>query len=168
MKEVKLTNYGVTLVDDEDFEKVSQFNWMAYLNGGRLYAITNKFPQIWMHRLIMGVSDPEILVDHSDKNGLNNRKYNLRICNKRLNAANSDIRRDNTSSFKGVSGSKSSINPWMAYIKSHGIRRYLGIFPTKEEAALAYDKAAMKHFGEFASLNFPKESYLGWDGLGLS
>ena len=73
-------------VDSEDFEKVSKYRWIIQKNGwGQIYAYSHKEKTL-MHRLIMEC--PE-MIDHANGNGLDNRKSNLRICDKRLNMANS-------------------------------------------------------------------------------
>jgi hypothetical protein len=106
---------------------------------------------VYMHRQIMG--EPEgLLVDHIDRDGLNNRRSNLRTCDSEGNARNRSRRRDNTTGFKGVYRGKDCIG-WIAKIQD----TYLGMYPTAEEAARAYDTAAVRTFGEFASLNFPDD-----------
>lgn len=90
-------------------------------------------------------------IDHKDGNRNNNRRDNLRSCDNRLNQGNARIRADNTSGFKGV-GFYKPTGKWRARIRDHGVRRSLGYFDTKEEAADAYAAAAKEIFGEFARL----------------
>ena len=108
-----------------------------------------------MHQLIM--QRPKGLdVDHINHDGLDNRKINLRLCTRSQNSQNKRIRRDSNSGYKGVTpvGRK-----WAAYIgdpqtpatRKRQIR--LGTFATREEAALAYNKAARELYGAFAQLN---------------
>jgi hypothetical protein len=89
MKEIRLTQEKVTLVDDEDYEYLNQFKWYAHLNpDGKFYAMRMK-PEIKgtrrgvinMHRVIMKC-DNGVCVDHINRNSLDNQKCNLRICNK--------------------------------------------------------------------------------------
>jgi hypothetical protein len=101
----------------------------------------------------LGVTDSTILVDHKDNNGLNNQKYNLRVCTQWQNLRNSTRRSNNTSGFKGVSRFR---NKWISRIRTDEGRICLGTFNTPEEAAIAYDEAALKYHGEFANLNFPE------------
>lgn len=92
---------------------------------------------------------PDGWLDHADGNRSNNRIANLRIASKTMNAANSAIRSDNTSGYKGVSWVK-RLGRWKAQIRFEGKTKELGRFDTKEEAARAYALAAAELFGEFA------------------
>ena len=161
MKEIPLTQGKVALVDDEDFEKVSQFQWYANRigKGDHWYATRNvrrngkRRPEL-MHRVIMGLEygDPR-QVDHRDRvNTLDNRKCNLRVATRPQNSRNIGVPKHNTSGFKGVSWRKQD-DKWGANIKVNGVQRYLGSFPTKELAAVAYDAAAIELHGEFACTN---------------
>lgn len=91
-------------------------------------------------------------LDHIDGDVTNNWIGNLRLAKRSWNAVNSGLRKDNTSGFKGVTKLKKG---WRARIGYQGKFYYLGQFETAEEAALAYDKAAIKYFGRFSRLNFP-------------
>lgn len=93
MKEVKLTRGYVALVDDEDFERVSQHTWHVKHDHRNVYACTNivcdgKRVYVRLHRFIVGIYDPEIEVDHEDHNGLNCQKHNIRKANSEQNAYN--------------------------------------------------------------------------------
>jgi hypothetical protein len=161
MKEVVLTNGDVALVDDEDYEIVTSYTWRRWGRHNVWYAYTTSQPNILMHRLIMGL--PDGIIDHKDKNGLNNQKANLRVCTNAENIRNSRKRKDNTSGYKGVifkcayhKGKKYPLKkPWQAYIHFNKKQIHIGYYHTSEEAARAYDKKAKKYFGEFACLNFP-------------
>src|SRR5690242_203106 len=104
MKEIQLTHGQVTIVDDEDFEWLSQWKWYAQLNqsDGKYRAVRNKRigPRnedrkimIWMHREILGAGN-EIKVDHKNHNPLDNRKINLRLATSSQNNMNAAIRKD--------------------------------------------------------------------------
>lgn len=161
MREVPLTKGRVALVDDSDYEWITQWKWhLSEKSGGYSIAARNgkkvngkRTSYIKMHRLIMGVTDPKILVDHRDKNPLNNQRKNLRLCSKSQNAMNSKRPRTNTSGYKGVFWHDGDKN-WAAAIMLNQKPKYLGGFKTPEMAARAYDAAARNLFGEFASLNF--------------
>lgn len=157
MKEIALTRGLVTVVDDEDFVALSVYKWYAKKRDHLYYAARNEtLPDgrrrtILMHIAILGV----VGVDHADGNGLNNRRYNLRPCNQAQNQGNRRKigTRNCSSKFKGVSWNV-RLQKWAAYIRKNYKRIHLGFFSDESEAALAYDAAARKHFGEYAKLNF--------------
>lgn len=159
MKRIKLTQGKFALVDDEDFEKLSQYKWYVVFNHGNWYAKRNaytnkKVVSIYMHRFIINTSPLQI--DHKDRNGLNNQKCNLRFVTHSQNLWNSRISPRNTSGFKGVRWhTRDKI--WHAAIRQYKKTIHLGVFITKEEAARAYDKKAKELFGDFACLNFNKD-----------
>ncbi len=159
MREIKLTQGKVALVDDEDFEAVSQFKWYATVKDGRIYyacrktTINGQRIIIHMHRLLMGLDKGcAKVIDHIDGNGLNNQKCNLRICTIQQNCQNRKSQKNNTSGYKGVSFDKQYLK-WKARICAKDKRTVIGYYVNKEQAALAYNEAAKKHYGEFASLN---------------
>lgn len=159
MKEIKLTQGKVALVDDEDFEYLSQFNWSVFIPPNRktCYAARgftigkNRRSTVRMHREIMK-APPSMQVDHRDGNGLNNQKENLRVCTASQNRMNEGIRKDSTSGYRGVHWVKGK-KKWKAVIVRNRKFYQLGYFPTKELGAAAYNEAAKEIFGEFAVLN---------------
>lgn len=156
MKKIEIYGKGkglFALIDDEDYAKISQYRWHLHEGG---YAITKPRigktkPTVRMHRLIMGVNEGQI-VDHIDRNPLNNQKLNLRLCTKSQNAWNSPETVRNTSGFKGVRWSKKDKN-WRAEISKDGSRIYLGSFKDKKEAAYVWDQVAIQLHGRFAYTN---------------
>ena len=118
------------------------------------YAATSTKPPVQMHRMIareMGITG---LVDHENRNKLDNRRSNLRPADMATNSANrtkAGIRAP-SSPYKGVKRNGRS-RRWCAQIKVKGQTRYLGSFATQEEAAAAYNRAAEEAFGAFAVLN---------------
>jgi hypothetical protein len=144
MKEIKLTKGQVTIVDDDDYEELSKYKW--YFDG--FYAVRYEDGKlIFMHRQI--VNAPKgLVVDHINRNKLDNRKSNLRLCTHRQNAVNSKHR--NNSGYKGVYYDR-CLKKYVARIG----RKHLGTFATVEEAAKVYDEHAKQLYGEFAYLNFP-------------
>ena len=149
MKEIKLTDNFVALVDDEDYEFLSRFNWSAHYKGGKWYADLS----ISMHRFILNLHKADGHVDHINGNTLDNRRSNLRTVTRSQNQMNAKRREDNTSGYKGVSRHN---NKWMARISINGKRFFLGHFDTPIEAAKAYDTVAKEYCKEFAQLNFPE------------
>jgi hypothetical protein len=155
MKEIPLTKGKVAIVDDADYEYLSQFSW-SYDNQG--YAITALYRpkrMIRMHRMLMN-PPRELQVDHINRNKLDNRKNNLRICSRAENRRNTPKNKNNTSGYKGVFY-HGQMDKWRAQINYKGKSIYLGLFDSKHEAAKAYNKKAKELHGEFAYLNEIKE-----------
>jgi hypothetical protein len=155
MKEIKLTQGQVALVDDEDFEYINQWKWSALKRADSFYAVrayrTNyKSTTVFMHRVIMRTPN-DLVVDHINHIGFDNRKMNLRNCTQAQNLHNMRAVKEGTSLYKGVCFIKN--NRWAARIRVNYKRLYLGEFKTQNEAALAYNAAAIKHHGEFACVN---------------
>ena len=140
------------LVDDDDFDVLSQFKWFIRKDRNRYYAImVGSYKP--MHRLIMKVKDSKIQVDHIDGNGLNNQKSNLRLANNSQNAANraKTTRSNLTSIYKGVHKTKSG--KFVAGVRKDGKYVFQKLFINEIDAAKAYNEAAIKYHGEFAYLN---------------
>lgn len=153
MKEIQLTNGFVSHVSDHRFEYLTKHNWRAVKSKKTYYAVTKiNAKHVRMHRLIMGVTDQNILIDHEDRNGLNNQDENLRIATNSQNCMNRGLRKDNTSGYKGVAWHK-NVKKWTVCVTKNGKQNYIGQFDSKEEAVLAYNEAAIKIHGEFASIN---------------
>jgi AP2-like factor (euAP2 lineage) len=155
MKEIKLSKKGknrgkyVALVDDEDFERVSQFNWhVQNVYASRRIKINGVQKGQTMHQFLMN----RLWVDHKDGNGLNNQKDNLRFCTNQQNQQNQKRQKNTVSIYKGVVWNKRK-KKWEAQIYISGKRKYLGLYKDEREAASKYDKAAKEHFGEFCNLN---------------
>src|SRR5690606_17270138 len=114
--------------------------------------INGKWKNIRMHRLIMGVEkSSKPMVDHIDGNGLNNCRSNLRLATHSQNLQNADSRRG-TSKYKGVYFSK-QLQKYRAKIIVDKKEIMLGSYINEDDAARAYNYAAIEYFGEFARLN---------------
>jgi hypothetical protein len=137
------------LIDLEDVEKCRGYKWC--LNGYgyvRTDVKLEKRGSLFLHNYIIGFKP----VDHKNRNKLDNRKENLRKCTHQENMRNMSRHKDGSSLYKGVSWCK-CMSKWEVYINSGGKRSRLGYFKDEKEAALAYNEAAKKYFGEFACLN---------------
>ncbi len=165
MKKLKLTQNKVTIIDDEDYEKFNQFKYRIRKNGwGQIYAVRTgprlnekRSKDYYLHREIMGVTDRKMQIDHINGNSLDNRKENLRVCTNAQNSRNSKLAKNNTTGYKGVSWSGSKKNKYVAQLHTKGKHIHLGNFDNPIDAALAYNKAAIEYFGEFAKINIIKE-----------
>ena len=145
------------IVDQADYEMLRKWPWRAangycraYNGGGAAAARTAH-----MHRVIM-LPAPGLEVDHTNGDGYDNRRANLRVCTHAQNIHN--MRKPvhgRLSPFKGVDELPSGM--WRVRICVGGARRHVGCYPTEREAARAYDTAAIRHFGPFAKLNLPDE-----------
>lgn len=160
-KEISLTQSKVALVDAEDCEWLNQWKWCANLQHGIFYATRHiykngKRKSIYMHREIIKLLD-NMFIDHINRNGLDNRKSNLRICNKSQNAMNRERQINNKSGYKGVCWGK-QCKKWRAYININKKPTSIGLFKTKEDAALAYNETAIKYHGRFAKLNLIRKN----------
>jgi hypothetical protein len=164
MAEIPLTKGAVALVDDADFDFLSQWSWRLTSAYGKPYACrTQKVPVdgdfkvrcYFMHRVLLGLTFGDKLHgDHINHNTLDNRRSNLRIATSSQNQGNAQKHKSKSSPYKGVSWSKRS-GRWLVHITIDGKQTYVGSFPPDAAiaAALAYNDAASLAFGEFASLN---------------
>lgn len=130
---------ATVLIDEEDFGLVSQYSW-SYKDGYACrYRSDKKGFQGRMHRLILGLSLGDPIVDHIDRNPLNNQKSNLRLSNPVLNGQNMRMRKGRI--FKGVTWDASK-NKWKAAIGFNGKIIHIGRYSRPWHAARAYDKKA--------------------------
>lgn len=144
------------IVDDDIYELYGALNWLISNSGYVTRTLWDTKTQktgksLHLHRLIMN-PPTGMFVDHINGNRLDNQRSNLRVCTRIQNSYNIG-KRKGKNKYKGVQPVKSRINPWSAFIRSDRKIHYLGVFPTEELAAEAYNLAAIKHHGEFARLN---------------
>jgi hypothetical protein len=150
VREIPLTQGKVALVDARDYEwLISQGKWSCSSYG---YAGRGA-KRVFMHRLILERYGFELtgkICDHINGNRLDNRLSNLRVATYSQNSCNRGGDKGSASRFKGVTRNGKG---WVARIAVNGQSTYLGNFATEEDAAIAYNKAAVKHHGNFAFLN---------------
>lgn len=158
MKEIKLTQGKVALVDDEDYERLMAMGkWYSSRQSSKIdysictILIDGKYKTFGMHKVILGIREG-FVIDHIDGNGLNNIKSNLRHCTIAENCRNRRSHTGTSSSFKGVSWNKKNLK-YIAYICVDYKQIYLGSFNNEVAAAKAHNRAALIHHGEFARLN---------------
>ena len=149
------TNGYEVQVSPEDYRVLSAMRWSAIKRGPRktmLYVqATRRWGAVSMHRFIMS-PPPGMQVDHANGDTLDNRRENLRICTACENARNHKVNVDSKSGYRGVAPTTWP-GRWRAVIHINGKQKALGCYGTPEEAALAFNRAAIQHHGEFARLN---------------
>ena len=157
---VPLVEGGVALIDAADAERILRVLWHRHPQG---YAVRPRGLEdgpgpalIYMHRLILD-APAGVPVRRRNDARLDNRRANLYLATGSQGLPSARLRRDNTSGCRGVTWCK-RYGTWQAQIQVAGKRRFLGYFPSKEEAARAYDVAAREAFGEFARLNLPEST----------
>ncbi|WP_087139080.1 HNH endonuclease [Brevundimonas diminuta] len=152
---IPLTGGLTTKVSAEDFGELSKYRWSAsHKNSGVPRAVRRRRKsdgcgpaQVYMHRQIMGDPTGQV-VDHINRDPLDNRRENLRLCTAAENVRNRSPASGRT--FKGVfrNGRR-----WTARIRINGVLENLGTYDTAKEAATHYDKRAAEAWGEYACLN---------------
>ena len=158
-KIIKLTKGHETIVDDKDYQMlIAMGSWYVACVGNNVYAVKQSSRinglqrTLFMHKIIL--NPPEgFFTDHINLNGLDNRKCNLRICTRTENLRNQRKMKNASSKYKGVSWHKVN-KKWQVQIGINEKLKPLGAFTDEILAAQAYDKAALKHFGDFAKPNF--------------
>lgn len=156
--QVKLTQGQVALVDPKDWKRIRHRKWYAAWDKTRFYARARpdktedpKRPTLNMHREILKAKRSQ-QVDHVNQIGTDNRRSNIRLCTSKQNNQNRRKRNGCISQYKGIQKCQDG-EAWTSSITIDGTRTYLGTFETEEEAALAYNSAALEYFGEFACIN---------------
>ena len=142
------------IVDDEDFEYLNQYKWYYHQGYAHrtLHLNNGKVKTISIHRTIMN-NPLNMVVDHINMDGLDNRKQNLRICTIKENSRNSKLQKNNTSGYIGVHKNISSKKPWAARLGYNGKKIHLGYYYSEKEAAKAYNQKAIELYGKYAKLN---------------
>lgn len=164
MKIIPLTQGQFTIVDDKDYETLSQFFWQVDARG---YAVRSEYlgqengkeisKRVFMHRVV-NETPHDMETDHINGLKLDNRSENLRSCTRSENQRNvsKPRRKNSTSQFKGVSLHKAS-GLWRARVRTGGKETMLGYFNTESEAAEAYDLEVNQRHGQFARGNAKRQ-----------
>lgn len=174
MKEIPLTRGYVAIVDDENFDLISSYRWNASeVFPGKVYASRSRrlgetgSSMIYMHRFILNPPSG-MIVDHINRNTLDNRLENLRQCGFSINSINSAISKKNKSGYRGVCWDKER-RKWVAQGRRNGVVVRIGAFKCPIEAAIAKDRFSIEQYGEAAVLNFPTYAHdLGKAVVGLN
>lgn len=159
---VPLTHGQVAIIDAHLADWLLTHRWRALRNCRTWYALrtANRHQVLYMHRMIWeqehGPIPEGLRVDHVNRDGLDNRLINLRLATPAQNCANARTRQGCSSRYKGVGWNKSA-GAWRARIYYRRREYVLGRFEREEEAARAYDAAAVAVYGPYARLNFPAE-----------
>lgn len=141
MKYIKLTQNKKAIVDDKDYPILSQYKWLAHKTYGGIFYVEKKLSKnkmISMHRFLLKPRKNQE-IDHINRNGLDNRRKNLRICTRGENLSNRGLFKNNTSGYTGIYRSKNK-KKWNSYIGFNNKNIYLGAFKTKKLASEAYLK----------------------------
>jgi hypothetical protein len=157
-KQINLNSGTIVLIDEADYESIKDYRWKlsshGYITHQEWKGQRKKPKTFYLHRLIMNPNEGQ-LVDHINGDKLDNRRENLRLCDKGGNQRNRGKQANNTSGYKGVYLSKKGkLKPWYVKIAFEGKDYSGGYHASKEEAARAYDQLARELHGEFARLNF--------------
>lgn len=156
MKLLKINNSDrMAIVDDEDYERLSQHTWSVNGSGKGCIGRNAKLrvgKRIYISLASEVMNRHGTMFDHSNRDGFDNQKLNLRESTQSQNMMNRIKKEGHSSKYKGVSWCNTR-NKWVAQIKIRGIQTRLGRFQSEKDAALAYNIAAIKYFGEFAILN---------------
>jgi hypothetical protein len=141
------------IIDIEDVDRVSKISWYYHNKQKRAYTFHNGRKWGSLTSFIMDFkTNQNLMLDHRNRNTLDNRKNNLRFCTKRQNQCNTQNRKNNTTGYQGVYPCKDA-STWYVRVNFYGKSKHIGSFKSIKEAAFAYNEAALKYHGEFACLN---------------
>lgn len=157
MKTITLTKGYQAIIDDEDFERVSQIKWYAqvtrkYVYGAHRWSKSKGGKLLYLHRFILRLESNDF-IDHINHNTLDCRKENLRVCNNRQNQWNGITPKKRSAKFSKYRGVTFEGGKWRVRIRVGKIKKSLGSFDSEIAAAQAYNAEAKIVHGEFANLN---------------
>lgn len=135
------------IADADDRELLEKYSWCRSATG---YAVANIGHKVTkMHRYIMGITDPNVLVDHKNRNIYDNRKENLRICTHAENCRNKSVSKNCKTGHLGIRQTKEG--KYNVRITSNWKEIYIGNYETLEDAIKAREAAEDKYRKEFGS-----------------
>lgn len=151
---IKLSNGDYARVDDEDYERLNHYKWYLFKSEKWCYAVRTQYSKgkqktMFMHREILGITDPRVYVDHRDHDGLNNQKSNLRISDNRHNQFNVGKKSNSKQKYKCIRQLR--YNRWEVRVRTPD-RRIHKTVHSEEEAVKLYNDLVTKYHGEFAYL----------------
>jgi hypothetical protein len=162
-RKIDLGESYFTIVEPRDYYQIRRFKWCVWGTGKKFYAARvmvtgpGKTKIMYLHRQLLN-APKGVLVDHRNRDPLNNRRQNLRFATNSENVQNRGKRKNTTSKFIGVWFRKVN-GKWESRITHKDKKIYIGCFDSEIDAAKAYDEAARKYHGEFARLNFPESAF---------
>ena len=147
------------LISRRDYPLVRKYKWHADVRKLQVYASTSmningKRCEVRMHVLLLGTlgKGHSVIGEHKNGDGLDNRRRNLRLANKKQNAWNARPQKGRL--FRGITLQKRlKSRPWQARIHREGETKHLGYFATAIQAAIAYNREAKRRDGKFVRLN---------------
>ena len=152
-KQIPLTQDKVAIVDDDDYDELNKHKWSVLEKGNTYYAIRwmwsgGNQSGIYMHRAILGLmKGDDKIVDHVNRNGLDNRQQNLRVVSHAINIRNHNRHKHNTSGHNGVCWHKAS-GKWDARITVKDKQIHLGLYDTIKDAVEARRQGEIEHWGK--------------------
>jgi len=146
-KHIPLTQSKFALVDDDMFDEVACYKWQAQRNGNTYYAgRTNNRVSVTMHRQVLGLKHGDgKIVDHINRDGLDNRRANLQVANYMINGRNHGNYKSSTSGYAGVNWHKVQ-KKWQARLRVNGEQVYLGVYSDIEDAIEARRQGELRYW----------------------
>lgn len=153
-----ISNVYVCFVDADQAPILGIWSWYAFHNNGNTYVMRSTSRTVageriglqqYLHALLCPAK-PGLVVDHKNGNGLDNRQDNLEPVTSVINTHRQRKKKSASSKYKGVSLFRGR---WRVTLQKDRRQIYIGAFQTEEEAAAAYNQAAVRVFGRYARLN---------------
>ena len=144
------------LVNEDVYAWATGFNWFVndrgYIHRNRLQDELRLGQTVRLHNLILPPAAGQV-IDHINRDPLDNRRSNLRLVTPAQNAMNRGVRAGR-SRFRGVSGTEGH---WQCKLRIANQELRLGRYSDERDAARVYDLIAALLLGDTAQLNYPKQ-----------